>query len=448
MPCGAARPRALRAEFMFICTRSHHRDFECRRTEVSVSVGILCAAAVRGCHNRVRRRGAAGLCRAAAMPRVLGAPRAAGAAGASGERAPSPARRMRSGAGGAAVGPRPAVLTRGARRPVAAALATTESEPPEDARGEARASGGAKKALASLALLIVGSAVVVALPGASPQVNVLCSAALGGVMAYGGLKKKSLNWSGALAAVMVGAVSLAANAVFGSVLLAFFISSSALTKYGNERKARIEDGHKAGGQRDWVQVAANGGLPTAFAGAHIALRGLSAPVFDAAADPVSTALACAYLCYYSCCAGDTWSSELGVLSKAEPILITTLRRCKRGTNGGVSPLGTGAALGGGLVCGAAAVGFGTLAAAPASGAVWAALPLCVGAGLFGSMVDSLLGATLQFSGFDPVKGKVVNKPGPGVTRISGLNFLDNHAVNFVSALITSAAGAAVGLWLM
>ena len=61
----------------------------------------------------------------------------------------------------------------------------------------------------------------------------------------------------------------------------------------------------------------------------------------------------------------------------------------------------------------------------------------------GSFIDSLLGATLQFSGFDQDTGLVTGKPGPRVLRIAGLPLMSNDAVNLVSAAITSALGAAL-----
>jgi hypothetical protein len=70
---------------------------------------------------------------------------------------------------------------------------------------------------------------------------------------------------------------------------------------------------------------------------------------------------------------------------------------------------------------------------------WPVLAIGLGAGFVGSLIDSCLGATIQFSGYCCEKRRMVSKPGPSVTKVSGINVLSNSAVNFVSAAICAAA---------
>ena len=59
--------------------------------------------------------------------------------------------------------------------------------------------------------------------------------------------------AGALAAMFVGASSLACSWRMGITLLAFFGASSRLTQFREELKD-VDESHRSGGQRDWQQV--------------------------------------------------------------------------------------------------------------------------------------------------------------------------------------------------
>lgn len=96
--------------------------------------------------------------------------------------------------------------------------------------------------------------------------------------------------------------------------------------------------------------------------------------------------------HFACCLGDTLASELGILSKSPPILITSFSRVPPGTNGGVSLVGTLASLSGGVVMGLT-VAASLIWESSACRQTWPALMkelVLVGAaaGLFGSFVSS------------------------------------------------------------
>lgn len=165
---------------------------------------------------------------------------------------------------------------------------------------------------------------------------------------------------------------------------------------------------------------------------------------------------------YAAVAADTFASELGILSQEQPILITDLgallsfkpKRVPRGTNGGVTILGTLAG-----AAGAGLIGLATAALTPFCGE-WTfggKLTLVIGLtiwGTLGMLLDSVLGGFLQASVVDVRTGRVIE--GDGGLRVqwtkegqrqlvSGQDILDNNGVNFAMAA-TMSVTAILGLW--
>ncbi|KAI9126048.1 hypothetical protein K1719_003466 [Acacia pycnantha] len=260
------------------------------------------------------------------------------------------------------------------------------------------------------------------------------------LIAFRAYRRKSLSLSGAISGFVVMAIHISVGYRFGAMILAFFFTSSKLTKIGEDKKRKVDPEFKEGGQRNWIQVLSNSSIATVLVIIVWKLTEGQDKCLNSKDSALITSLIGGIIGHYSCCNGDTWSSELGILSDDQPRLITTFKPVRRGTNGGVTKAGLLAATAAGSVIGLSFVLLGFLTTRCDFDVALKQLlviPISALAGLGGSVIDSLLGATLQFSGFCTVRNKIVGKPGPTVKRISGLSILDNNAVNFVSILLTS-----------
>ena len=237
---------------------------------------------------------------------------------------------------------------------------------------------------------------------------------------------KALSLSGAGAAALIGFLLFGFGGWRGAAaLLLFFISSSALSRIGKKRKDAL--GYEKGGERDAGQVLANGGVA--------AFCVLLVWLFPHAAWPVAATLGA-----LAAANADTWATEIGSLAKGEPRLITTFRLAPTGSSGAISLPGTLAAL-----AGAALIG----ALAPFWNLGWRGLVAVALGGLFGSLLDSLLGATVQVQYRCPVCGKLTerrthceDKP---TLPARGVSFIGNDAVN-IAATFSGAIVAALLVW--
>lgn len=141
---------------------------------------------------------------------------------------------------------------------------------------------------------------------------------------------------------------------------------------------------------------------------------------------------------------DLLASEIGsVLAQNNPRLITNPSRIVPvGTNGGVSLVGCLCSLWGGFLVGISYI-IGNLIFCRTdylTNTLMINLQLlfyCTFFGFLGSLIDSLLGATLQFSGYDRERNMTVQKPNPSIEHISGRDLLSNNQVNIISSFLTS-----------
>ncbi|XP_062913790.1 transmembrane protein 19 isoform X1 [Mobula hypostoma] len=252
------------------------------------------------------------------------------------------------------------------------------------------------------------------------------------------LKGKSLDRSGAIGALIVGIILTVANFSFFSALLTFFVTSSKLSKWKAEAKKRLDAEYKEGGQRNWLQIFCNGGIPTEIALLYMIENGPGEIAINFTKQYTASWMCLSLLGALACSSGDTWASEIGsVISKKQPRLITTWEKVPIGTNGGVTLVGLVASLLGGTVVGLAylltqLMFVDDLDSSPPQ---WPVVLYGAVAGFFGSILDSCLGATMQYSGFDEDNGMVVHHITPNGRHISGKPILDNNAVNLFSVII-------------
>jgi len=246
-----------------------------------------------------------------------------------------------------------------------------------------------------------------------------------------GFAARALTVSGAVAAVVVGTIIFGLGGLpWAALMITFFVTSSLLSKLFSVRKRSLSDKFEKGSRRDWAQVFANGG-----AGAFMAVVAL---LFPSEIWP--------WLAYAGIMAtvnADTWATEIGVLNPTPPRLITTGERVPMGTSGAVTLVGTSATLAGSLLI--ALVGLVSQPDIP-----WFQFLLAVSlAGLTGSLVDSLLGATVQAIYYDPVREKeterrITGGDGLPAAPMRGWVGMNNDVVNFFSSVC--GALAAIGLW--
>ncbi|KAL7750542.1 hypothetical protein RI367_003879 [Sorochytrium milnesiophthora] len=284
-----------------------------------------------------------------------------------------------------------------------------------------------------------------------PAVSSACAL----LLALHGYRKQSLSLDGAVAAFVVGAITMShPDALFPALLITFYLSGSRITKMNKEKKKKIEEGYHEAGNRNATQVLCNSltGVLVSLAHRYVAARSAvgAQGCPDAHSSRVLTALVYAYVGHYATCAGDTFASEIGTAfaSSRWSRLITTLEKVPAGTNGGVTTVGTLASALGGALIGLMWHVCSLLQPCFATSLLWSVgIGACIG--LAGSLVDSVLGATVQQTRYSKQTLQIQKSHthrkqlDTESVVVLGHDLLGNDAVNFLSSLMTAlACGAA------
>jgi len=246
--------------------------------------------------------------------------------------------------------------------------------------------------------------------------NFATGAAAALVIAFGARRAHTLTRTGALSAFLVGTATFGGLGIPGAaVLLTFFLSSIALSRLGKSRKKLLVDIGKQG-ERDGLQVFANGGVA-----ALCALAALTG----------NTHWAAAFAGAFAAATADTWGTEIGTLAGGRPRSLITGKPIACGLSGGVTYIGTLAQTAGALLiaCAATAVGIHSF------------LAIAVG-GWCGAFLDSLLGASIQSLRWCPrCRRACETNPhvcGAQTTAQRGLQWLSNDFVNCAATLCGAA----------
>jgi uncharacterized protein (TIGR00297 family) len=235
---------------------------------------------------------------------------------------------------------------------------------------------------------------------------------------------KTIDGRGFLASVAVGVSVIFGGGLSWFVIVGvFFALGVAFTWYKYGYKKKLGSAQGKGGERNWPNILANGGVASVAAVGELLQPG--------------SAFTAIFLGSIGAAAADTVATELGLLSGMPPRLITRPHvTVPPGTSGGVSPLGFAGAVLASFVIGTMAFFLGILNYS------LGVLLLCSVGGVSGALVDSALGAAIQRKGYCKVCLRQVESLrhcGERTVRTGGVSFVENNIVNLMA---TFAGGTA------
>lgn len=245
---------------------------------------------------------------------------------------------------------------------------------------------------------------------------------LASIILFFAVRKKSLTLSGSVVAFVV-ALNLYAFGGFwvGISLIAFFLLGSIISKIKNNAKEKAEARQEITGQRSWKQVLANS-LPACVL------------VWLYYIFPEKDYFVLLAISVFAAASADTFSSELGMLSKGKVYDVIGFKEIPAGLSGGVSLAG--------LLFGI----IGSMCIAVFAVSLFGIKGFCIATllGICGTIIDSILGSLFQRKYKDNEKGLVEYVAGNKKER--GFSFISNNTVNLLTLCIVSFIGYLILNW--
>ena len=242
-------------------------------------------------------------------------------------------------------------------------------------------------------------------------INICINSILAGIAFY----KKSLTKFGAIVAWILSIVITYCGGTVGFViLLVTFLSVMVVGKISHKKRENIiKNINQKSGKRDSIQVLANVGVVT-----------ISLIIFYITKNDI---FLITYACVMASSLADSIGSEIGVLSKQNQVDICSFKKTERGISGGVTILGLLFSLVGSFII---ALSFYLLTDFNIS-----ILLFITALGFTGSIIDSILGSTIQVKYKCFKCNKITEKKehcNNKTKYIKGISFINNDMVNFLN----------------
>lgn len=272
------------------------------------------------------------------------------------------------------------------------------------------------------------------------------------------IKIKILTIGGAFAAVFVGTLISLVGFEYFVILASFFISSSKATNIHKQIKTQLlGKSYMKEKKRTSIQVFSKSLFPSLVCIIIYIKFGVGMHLFsykNYQNFKLKIFLDAFFIGFFESANADTWASELGISSKNLPILILHgFKSVPKGINGAISSYGTLCSIQGGLfislvvvLCNIFRFGIMNFFNSEKYVKLIGLKIFFLGGfiGFIGSLIDSILGQTVQLTIYNKTKKCIIEKDNEAEAKKNGdeliyygKDILNNSGVNLVTGVVTA-----------